>query len=221
MNIFVVVPAYNEAKKIRSVIEEILTKFKNVVVVSDGSKDATHEEVKTLPIYYCEHAINLGQGAALKTGTELAIQLGAEIIVHVDADGQHCFEDIEKVAAMMEKGGVDIAIGSRFLGIKSNIPKIKRLILFLAKIFTRLLLRIKITDPQSGLRAFRADVWPLMQFSYDDFKHCTEILFLIKKNQLRFIEVPIRVNYDKYSSNKQIRPKIRMATELLVDKLIK
>ncbi|MFH0814971.1 MAG: glycosyltransferase family 2 protein [Candidatus Falkowbacteria bacterium] len=226
MNIFIVVPAYNEEQRIKKVVELLLTKFQNVIVVNDGSKDNTGEEVKSLPIYYCEHAINLGQGAALKTGTELAIEFGADIVIHADADGQHRLEDIEKLVIELEKGNTDIAIGSRFLGLKSQIPKQKQIILWLARLFVRLFFRIKITDPQSGLRAFRASpigasAWPKIKFNYDDFRHCTEILFLIKKNRLQFVEVPIKVNYDEYSCNKQSRPKIKMAAELLLDKLIK
>ncbi|MBI5254789.1 glycosyltransferase family 2 protein [Candidatus Falkowbacteria bacterium] len=226
MNIFIVVPAYNEGQRIKKVVELLLTKFSNVIVVNDGSKDNTGEEIKSLPIYYCEHAVNLGQGAGLKTGTELAIGLGAEVIVHADADGQHRLEDIEKLVIELEKGNADIVIGSRFLGVKSNMPKRKKIILFLAKLFVRLFFRIKITDPQSGLRAFRASpvgasAWPKIKFTYDDFRHCTEILFLIKKNRLKFVEVPIKVNYDEHSCNKKLRPKIKMAAELLLDKLIK
>lgn len=221
MKIFVVIPAYNEAARIKEVAGGLLTKFQSVIVVNDGSKDNTGEEAKSLPIYYCEHAVNLGQGAALKTGTELAIDLGAEIVVHADADGQHRIEDIEKVAAMVEKNNVDIVLGSRFSGEKSDIPKMKRLILFCARIFVNGIMRVKIKDPQSGLRAFRASAWPKIKFEHDDFRHCTEILFLIKKNKLKFIEVPIKVNYDEYSCNKQSRPKMKMAAELLLDKLIK
>ncbi len=108
MKIFVVIPAYNEGARIKEVVARLLTKFQNVIVVNDGAKDNTGEEVKTLPIYYCEHAINLGQGAALKTGTELAIELGADIVVHADADGQHQLEDIEE--HIQRPGPSDLAL---------------------------------------------------------------------------------------------------------------
>jgi glycosyltransferase involved in cell wall biosynthesis len=221
MSVFIIVPAYNEAARIRDVVERLLSRFSNIVVVNDGSRDQTGEALKSLPIYYCEHAVNLGQGAALKTGTELAIGLGADVIVHVDADGQHRVEDVEKVVAALDRSDADVALGSRFLSIVSNIPKKKRAILRLANLFLRVALRIKISDPQNGLRAFKSSIWPKIKFNYDDFRHCTEILFLIKKNNVAFVEIPVKIDYDEYSCSKESRPSAKMAAEILIDKLVR
>jgi len=221
MKVFAVIPAHNEGRRIRDVVEKILTRFSNIVVVNDGSRDQTGEALKSLPIYYCEHAVNLGQGAALKTGTELAISLGADVIVHVDADGQHRVEDVGNVVAALDEHNVDVALGSRFLTIVSDIPKKKRAILRLANLFLRVALRIKISDPQNGLRAFKSSIWPKIKFDYDDFRHCTEVLFLIKKNNVAFIEIPVKIDYDEYSCSKESQPSAKMGAQILVDELLK
>jgi hypothetical protein len=107
------------------------------------------------------------------------------------------------------------------LGVASDIPFKKKMILRVANLFLRFVLRIKVSDPQNGLRAFRARIWPLIKFEYDDFRHCTEILFLLKKNKVKFFEVPVKINYDDYACSKENRPRARMAAEILFDKLLK
>jgi len=221
MNIFVVIPAHNEAGRIRQVVESLLPHFSNIIVVNDGSTDNTKEAIAGLPIYYCEHALNLGQGAGLKTGTELAWDSGAEAVIHCDADGQHRVEDVIQVGRRLRESKHDVVLGSRFLDKKTEMPFKKKVILLLAKWFSRAVLRLEITDPQSGLRGFTRDAWPKIQFIADDFRHCTEILSLIKKNNASFIEIPIKVKYDQTIPKKDVRPQMRMGLQILWDRLFK
>jgi len=221
MNIFVVIPAHNEAGRIRQVVESLLPHFSNIIVVNDGSTDNSKEAIAGLPICYCEHALNLGQGAGLKTGTELAWSFGAEAVIHCDADGQHRVEDVIQIGRQLRDGKHEVILGSRFLGSQLEIPLKKRIVLLLARWFSRAVLRLQITDPQSGLRGFTRGVWPKINFLADDFRHCTEILSLIKKNNASFIEIPIKVKYDQTIPRKNVRPQMRMGFQILRDRLFK
>ncbi|MBT5337968.1 glycosyltransferase family 2 protein [Candidatus Falkowbacteria bacterium] len=216
----IVIPAFNEGGRIKVVLTKLLQSgFKNVILVDDGSDDETLGTVKELPIIVAQHQINLGQGAALRTGTQIAMRLGFDVVVHFDADGQHRIEDIDTMLKVLENEDVDVVIGSRFLQHKSNLPLKKRIILWLAKIFSRKLLQLEFTDPQSGLRAFRTSIISKIDWQHDDFAHCSEILSLIAKNRLRFEEVPIKVEYSVATGNKSVKPQMRMGWRLLIAKL--
>jgi len=202
---------------LRELLDKVIEKNYKVIVVDDGSNDSTAEILKHLPIDYIKHPINRGQGAALKTGTILAEQLGYDAVIHFDADGQHRLEDVEKIIEQLNLH--DIVLGSRYLGVKSDIPTKKRIILFLAKLFSKYLLGLGFTDPQNGLRAFKLSCFPDISWQKDDFQHCSEILSNISRKKLDYIEVPILINYTKYSANKTIKPQIKMGWKLIWNKL--
>jgi glycosyltransferase involved in cell wall biosynthesis len=119
---WIVVAAYNEARRIGVVLESLCARFRNVVVVNDGSKDATGAEVAKWPAWLVEHCINLGQGAALQTGLDFALAQGAEFVVTFDADGQHDPCDIDRLLEALRSSGANYALGSRFLGKATGIP---------------------------------------------------------------------------------------------------
>ena len=191
-----------------------------VIAVDEGSEDATFLEIKKFPVIALRHALNLGQGAALRTGTELAIDLGYESIVHADADGQHRPEDIRKVAEILELSEFSAIIGSRFLETGQILPFKKRLILFFATLFSQKILKLPFSDPQSGLRAIRAEIYQQIRWQADDFAHCSQILSLIAEKKISFKEIPITVNYDQYASSKLIQPKIRMGWKMMIDRIL-
>ncbi|MBI5076838.1 glycosyltransferase family 2 protein [Candidatus Falkowbacteria bacterium] len=220
MKIFVVIPAYNEEAKIAEVLSSFEKTEYKIVVVDDCSADKTAEIASQFEINLLRHHVNLGQGAALRTGTDYAISKGADIIVHFDADNQHRVEDVETIIKPIISGEADVVLGSRFLGLKSNLPFRKRIILFLAKIFSHSLLKLEFSDPQNGLRAFRCEVRARINWQSNDFAHCSEILGLIIKNRLHYLEVPIRVNYETYSMSKPVRPKLRMGWRLLLKQIL-
>src|SRR3989344_6321778 len=130
MDPLIIIPAFNEEKAISKVILDLKSnKYNNILVVDDGSKDKTAEIAKKHNVKVIRHFINRGQGAALQTGTEYALENGAEIIVHFDADGQFLAEDIKDIIAPL-KEGYDIALGSRFLNKRPiNIPLQRKIIL--------------------------------------------------------------------------------------------
>jgi len=220
MKTFVVMPAYNEASRIKSTLDNLQDTDFEIVVVDDGSADNTAKIVKDYPVNYLRHETNLGQGAALLTGTLFCLQNGADIIAHFDADGQHRVEDLKALLMELQDNlNIDIALGTRFAQKKNDLPAYKKVILLLAKIFSKKLLSLHFSDPQSGLRAFRGQIFPKIAWQNNDFLHCSEILGQIIKNQVKFKEMPIVVNYNYDNQNKKQRPTIAMGWKLLLHKI--
>ncbi len=198
MKVIAVMPAYHEASRIREAVSGVRPLVDQVVVVDDGSSDATAMEAAQTGAIVLRHAVNRGQGASLKTGTEAALQLGADIIVHIDADGQHDPESISSLIEPIRARRADVVFGSRFLGLASDgMPTARKALLVLARRFSTLVLGLpwRLTDPQSGLRAMTAAAARRVDFKQDRMAHCSEILRLVTRSDLRWIEVPTRIRY--------------------------
>jgi glycosyltransferase involved in cell wall biosynthesis len=124
-SVFIVIPAYNEETVIGDVIAEIRQAgYGNILVVDDGSRDATYEKVKETGVLTLRHRLNRGKGAATKTGIEAAKLEGADIIVTMDGDGQHSPADIEQLVAPIRDGHCDVVLGTR-LKDPRGMPKYK------------------------------------------------------------------------------------------------
>ena len=156
--VFVIVPAYNEAPIIRSTIKQLLDLSYKVVVVDDGSSDDIWHEVSVLPVYLLRHRINLGQGAALQTGMTFALQEGAEILVHFDADGQHQAADISALIDPLRRGESEVVFGSRFLRKtdREAVPFFRRLLLKIGVVVNSISTGVWLSDAHNGLRALSA-----------------------------------------------------------------
>lgn len=202
LKITAVIPAFNEATTIREIVKEVLEEVDEVVVVDDASFDKTGDLARSAGAKVLTHLVNRGQGAALRTGTDYALNHKADIIVHLDADGQHRIEDIKKLVEPLLKGESDVVLGSRFMGEMSAIPFLRKVILFLGKLFNRFFLGVKLTDPQSGLRALNHKAASKLEITEDGMAHCSEILAQIKKSRMRVKEIPVIVNYTDYSKAK-------------------
>src|SRR5258708_5146103 len=123
-DLWIVVPAYNEGKRIGETLRPLTERgYRNIVVVDDGSRDNTGDAAMKAGAWVARHIINCGQGAALQTGIDFALRRGASVIVTFDADGQHDADEIPSVIAPVIKGDADVALGSRFLGKTIDIPK--------------------------------------------------------------------------------------------------
>lgn len=198
MKVIAVMPAFREQGRIAAAILDIQPLVDQIVVVDDGSPDATVKEAKAAGGIVLTHALNRGQGAALRTGTEAALRLGADIVLHVDADGQHDPEFIPSVLASIKEGRADVVFGSRFLGVEAQgMPPLRRFVLWAGRVFSSFVLGIpsRLTDPQSGLRAMTAETAKHIDFKQDGMAHCSEILRLVTRSQFRWLEVPIRIRY--------------------------
>lgn len=202
MKIICVIPAYNEEKTIVKVINEVKRYVDETVVVDDGSLDQTYNLAKMQGAAVLRHIINRGQGAALKTGTEYALNNGADIIVHFDADGQFLADDISNVVKPLKTGDAEVVFGSRFLkggGVNSQMPFFKKnIIMPLAKLANKIFLGIEMTDPQSGFRAMSACAAGKISWRQDRMAHCSEILFEATRAGLKIKEVPITIIYNHF-----------------------
>lgn len=203
--VWVVVAAYNEERSVAGVVGELREVYPNVVVVDDGSSDATRREASRVARYTLRHAVNRGQGAALQTGLEFALSRGARYVVTFDADGQHDPADIAAMVRPIAGGDVSITLGSRFMGEagRSNeIPRVRRLALRFAVLFTRVVNRMPLSDAHNGLRCFSAEAAGKIRITADRMAHASEIIDLIRDTRLPYREVPVRVRYTAYSMAK-------------------
>jgi len=165
MKTVVVIPAFNEGSRIKHVLLKSSKYVDNVVVVDDGSTDNTFEVSSGIAenIITLRHKINLGKGAAMKTGCEVAIKIGADIIILMDADGQHKPEDIPRFIESIKNEKNDIVFGSRKIG--KDMPLVMMLGNKFLSIAASFLFKIYIADTQSGFRAMRADVYPKIKWN--------------------------------------------------------
>lgn len=202
MNVVILIPAYNEEKTISSVVFEA-QQFGQAVVIDDGSTDSTKKLAKDAGAIVLSHIANRGQGAALQTGMDYAINTDCDIVVHFDADGQHQTKDIENIIKPILLNEADIALGSRFLK-KGNekIPFIRYIVLKIGIIFTRLISGIKITDAHNGFRALSKNAVQKIKITQDGMAHASEILDEIIKNNLKYKEIPVQIKYSQYSLTK-------------------
>ena len=189
------IPAYNEEKTIAKVI--VLTKryVDKVIVCDDGSDDLTGEIAKELGAIVIRHENNMGVGAATADIFDKARELGAGILVTLDADGQHDPRDIPRLIEPILKGEADIVIGSRFLSEEKEVPKLRE---FGVKVFTKMtqvISKYNLTDAQSGFRAFNKRALYTVYPTEKGFGVITEILIKAARSNLRVKEVPTTIRY--------------------------
>ena len=198
--LFIVIPAFNEEGSIGSVIKELKQNgYKNIVVVDDGSTDKTFQKAKKEKVEVLRHIINRGQGAALKTAIDCALEKGADIIITYDADGQHSIKDIKKIVKPVKNKKVDITLGSRFLKKNKDTPFIRKIFLKGGAFVIFLMYGIKLTDSHNGFRAMSKKAAQKIEITSDGMEHASEILEQVKKKKLKYMEVPVKIVYTDYS----------------------
>jgi len=203
-DVYVVVPAFNEGKALSRTVAELEPYGFTVVVVDDGSTIPALEYLRNSGVTYLRHACNLGQGAALQTGTDYALLKGAECIVHFDADGQHSPALIRSLIDQIAKGECDVVFGSRFLNEhdRTQVPAAKRLVLKVGVLVSWLFSGVWLTDAHNGFRALSRAAAQQIRLREDRFAHATEILKLVRQAGLRYREVPVTIRYTAYSKGK-------------------
>lgn len=202
MKVFCVIPAWNEASTIFQVVDQVKHQVDEVVVVDDGSIDNTVELASSAGAVVLSHQINRGQGAALRTGTQYALDHGADIVVHFDADGQFVAEEIPEAVALIVNDQVEAVFGSRFLGKEHNLPPFKKRILMpLARLFNLFFLGVKFNDPQNGFRVLSALAASRLDWQQDKMAHCSEILWLTKLRKIKYREIGVTVCYNDFGQN--------------------
>ena len=196
LKITIGIPAYNEEKNIASIITKLKKITDSIIVCDDGSSDMTSEIAKNLGAIVISHKKNMGYGVAINSIFQKSREMNSDLLVTFDADGQHRVEDIEKVVGPIKNNDADLVIGSRFLDNKSNIPNYRKIGIKVITQVTNASIKKKLTDSQSGFRAYNQRV--LSQVSPSDMGMgiSTEILIKSSSKGLRITEVPITVLYE-------------------------
>ncbi len=193
----VVIPAFNEAARVGAVVTACRECFPMVIVVDDGSADSTAAVARAAGAHVVRHPINLGQGAALQTGLQRALECGASWIVTLDADGQHDPVDAQRLVALARERGWDVCLGSRFLGGAIGMPGTRRLLLKLAIRFQRLTTGLSLTDVHNGLRALSRRAALRIELTQNRMAHASEFVARLATLGLPFGEAPVTIRYTK------------------------
>ena len=200
MKITIGIPAYNEEKNIASIITKLKKITDSIIVCDDGSSDMTPEISKNLGAVVISHKKNMGYGAAIRTIFQKSVELDSDILVTFDADGQHRIEDVTKILQPLENNEADVVIGSRFLDNESKVPNYRKIGIKVITKITNTSLKKKLTDSQSGFRAYNKQVLTQISPSEMGMGISTEILIKASSKGLRIAEVPITVLYDDNTS---------------------
>ena len=195
MKISVVVPAFNEEKNIGNTIQGLKQEgYKNIIVIDDGSTDNTYEIAKSQKVIVLKHIINRGQGAALQTGMSYSIINNYGIIVHFDSDGQHDPKEIKSLVNPIINNETEVSLGSRFLK-KQKIPFFRKIMLKGAILVIWTMYGIKLSDAHNGFRAFTRESVKKVRITGDKMEHASEIIERIKKNNIKYKEIPVTIKY--------------------------
>ena len=203
-DVWIVIPAFNEAGVIGEVVADVRSVFDHVVCVDDGSSDDTGEIALRAGAHLVRHPVNLGQGAAIQTGVEYARrQPGAQIFVTFDGDGQHRVKDVVTMVDRLKAGDADVLIGTRFgrSGF-SKPPLLKRVVLQTAARLSPRGRRLGLTDTNNGLRVFNKTVADGLDITMSGMSHASEFVALVDENHWRVVEEPVEVLYTEYSKAK-------------------
>jgi hypothetical protein len=195
-NLAVVIPAYNEEENLGAVLSQIPARVcdmeTEVLVVDDGSRDRTGDVAREHGAAVARHVINRGGGAALRTGYRLMADSGAEIVVTLDADGQHLPSEMERLVAPVASGEVDVAHGSRVLGEAEPNHRARELGIVFFNRLVSLITRTNVSDCSNGYRAVRASVLPQLVLRQEQF-HTSEFMIEAIKRGIPAKEVPVTV----------------------------
>lgn len=220
-NVFVIIPVFNEEKDKLQNLATQLSEHYQVILVDDGSINPVQHPADS-SIHILRHEVNLGQGAALQTGLEFALQKGAAYMVTFDADGQHRKEDIPLLLEPLLNNDADITLASRFLrpGLH-NASLFRQLILKTGCYINYLFSGLYLSDAHNGLRGITRWAAEKLDIKENRMAHATELLFIIRKKKLRLKEVPATIVYTDYSKRKgqSLFNSVRIFFDLVLHKL--
>ena len=206
-DVWIIIPAFNEASIIGDVISDVRSVFPNVVCVDDGSRDGTAEIALRAGAFVVPHPVNLGQGAAIQTGVEYArSRPGARVFATFDADGQHQVKDVIRMIDRLDTDAADLVVGTRFANpdahAVTNTPPLKRIILRAAAFLSPQSRALGLTDAHNGLRVFGKKVADELNLTMNGMSHAGEFISLAYENHWRVVEEPVEILYTDYSKSK-------------------
>lgn len=196
MRMFIVIPLFNEEKRIARVLKDLLPYKLPIVVVDDGSTDSSKLKIQSLKlknVTLLTHKINLGKGAAMKTGADYAFTRGADAVIFLDADGQHNMTDLPKFVEKLSSGGFDIVFGSRNSGF--GVPLVRYLGNKFASLIMAMFFGVYVSDVVCGFKGLTKNAYRKLHWDSAGYGVEAEIVARLGRNKLRFCEVPIETIY--------------------------
>lgn len=196
MNISIIVPFYNEQKHINEVIKGLSSHKLPVVLVDDGSTDNYEAKInfkKLKNITLIKHKVNLGKGAAMKTGADFAFDKGADAVIFMDGDNQHKPEDVKKFTDALETNDFDAVLGAR--NFNYSVPLIRYMGNKVVSILLRILFGIYVSDVLCGFKALTKKAYRIIRWESVGYGVETEMIARFGKNKIKYTEVPIDAIY--------------------------
>jgi len=203
LKIVIGIPAYNEEKNIGSIILKLKQKYDKIIVCDDGSTDMTSSISTALGAVVVKHKKNQGYGAAIRTIFDEFKKTDSDILVTFDADGQHKISEIESMVKPILENTADIVIGSRFLGKTIDLPKYRKIGIKTITGLTNAITGTKISDSQSGFRAYSKKTLNQISLIESGMGISTEILIKSSKKNMRIFEVPITILYSETTHSQE------------------
>jgi glycosyltransferase involved in cell wall biosynthesis len=194
MKTLIIIPAYNEEESLPGVIRDLREniRFADILVVNDGSRDATARTAQEMDVAVLSLPFNLGIGGAMQAGYLYAREGGYDVAVQFDGDGQHLAKEIEKLLRPVQEGRADLVVGSRFLNQgKYNATAFRKIGIWIFSSVLSRILGMPVTDSTSGFRAANRRVIEFFSRTYPDDYPEVEALVLLHKKKLRISEVPV------------------------------
>lgn len=198
MKVAAVIPAYNEATRVGAVVRGAKQYVDDVFVIVDGSTDGTADVARSEGARVIIHPENCGAGAATMTGLTAVRNLGYDVAVTLDADGQHATADIPRLLETLKNDHADLVIANRF-GRRNNIPRIRRIANFIGNGVTFVVTGIWLPDTQCGFKAFGTKALREIDLKMSGFEFCTEIIREAARHRWKVISVPSKVVYSEYT----------------------
>jgi glycosyltransferase involved in cell wall biosynthesis len=198
MNVIAILPAYNEATRVSAVVASALPRVNQVIVVDDGSTDDTAAVAQAAGAVVIRHPENCGAGAATMTGLEAARRLGADVVVTLDADGQHDADEIPTLLQPLREGRADAVFANRF-GRRNQIPLVRRFFNAIGNVITFAVTGRWVPDSQCGFRAFGPIALQQVDLRMSGYEFCTEVVREAVRNRWRTVNVPTKVLYSEYT----------------------
>jgi UDP-N-acetylglucosamine---dolichyl-phosphate N-acetylglucosaminyltransferase len=197
LNTVIVIPSYNEGDRVEQVVREVKSLgFNRIVIVDDHSSDDSMKNLRKYDVAILHHMLNRGAGAATETGLKFCREhLHFNTVITIDADTQHAPSDLNQLLEEHLSKEADVTIGNRFLENSDLIPTDKRIYNYIANLTTSILCGKRVTDSQSGFKAFSKKALDVIVIEHDQYEYCSEIFIKAFHHHLKVINVPVKSYY--------------------------
>lgn len=213
---WVIIPAYNEENRIKTVLQKVKEFTSNIVIIDDGSTDNTFQVAKKECKYVLRHKINLGKGSALKTGCDFALRFNPQKYILIDADDQHDPANIPLISNLLDSN--DIVFTRRELN--GDMPYIFRFGNWGMSFLIRILFGIVVNDSQSGYRGISSLAYKKIRWNSTDYSVETEMIMRVARKRLKFTEIPIKTVYHDRNKGTTVIDGLQVGFNMLKWKLL-